>query len=140
MLAKRPGLHCLGFVLWRKDCLRKTNPTTYGDNGEIWDEDELVKYTSRRSQARDWGMMDAMWGRTGCRTGYLNELENGAMLKDGKFAGEGDGRGSQLGDCAGGENPKNDVDRLSAEPTRRNWLIEVGFASCGFINEYAPPL
>ena len=65
-------------------------------------------------------MMEAMWGRTGCRTGYLNELANGAMLKDGKFAGDGDGRGSQLGDCAGGENPKNDADGFCSEAPSRN--------------------
>lgn len=81
-------------------------------------------------------MIDAMWCRTGCNTGYLNELENGAMLKDGKFAGDGDGRGSQLGDCAGGENPKNEADGFSVEPPKRNWLIVVEFASCEFIKGY----
>jgi hypothetical protein len=60
------------------------------------------------------------------------------MLKDGKFAGDGDGRGSQLGDCAGGENPMKDADGFCSEPASRNWPIEVAFASCEFINEYAP--
>jgi hypothetical protein len=32
------------------------------------------------------------------------------MLKDGKFAGDGEGKGSQLGDWAGGENPKKGAD------------------------------
>lgn len=81
--------------------------------------------------------MEAMCGKTGCNTEYLNELGKGAMLKDGKFAGEGDGRGSQLGDGAGGVNPKNGADGLSVDPPRRNWLIEAGFASCVFINGYA---
>lgn len=58
------------------------------------------------------------------------------MLKDGKFAGDGDGRGSQLGDWAGGENPKNDAEGLSPVPPRRNWFIEAEFASCWFINGY----
>jgi hypothetical protein len=42
------------------------------------------------------------------------------MLKDGKFAGDGDGRGSQLGDWAGGENPRNDADGFSPELAKRN--------------------
>lgn len=78
-------------------------------------------------------MIDAICGRMGCSTGYLNELENGAMLKDGKLAGDGEGRGSQLGDCAGGEKPKKDADGFSAEPPKRNWLMELEFASCEFI-------
>lgn len=72
--------------------------------------------------------MEAIWGRTGCRTGYLSEPENGAMLKDGKLAGDGDGRGSQLGDCAGGVNPRNVADGFSVEAPMRNWLID-GLAS-----------
>jgi hypothetical protein len=82
-------------------------------------------------------MMDAMWGRTGCKTGYLKVLENGGMLKEGKFAGEGDGRGSQPGDCAGGESPINGADGFSDTLPRRKWLIEVGLVSCVFIKEYA---
>lgn len=80
--------------------------------------------------------MEAIWGRSGCRTGYLNELGNGGMLNDGKFAGDGGGRGSQLGDGAG-ENPKNGTDGLSAALPRRKLLMEDGFVSCGFISEYA---
>ena len=59
------------------------------------------------------------------------------MLKEGKLAGDGDGRGSQPGDCAGGESPMKGADGFSAELPRRKWLIEVGLLSCGFINEYA---
>ena len=66
-------------------------------------------------------------------------MANGAILKDGKFAGDGDGRGSQLGDCAGGENPRNDADGFSAEPPSLNWAMDDAFASCEFNKEYAPP-
>lgn len=83
-------------------------------------------------------MMDAIWGRTGCKTGYLNELVNGAMLKDGKFAGEGDGRGSQFGDCAGGVKPKNEADGFSVEPPSRNWFSADELCSWEFITEYGP--
>ena len=42
------------------------------------------------------------------------------MLKDGKFAGDGDGSGSQLGDCVGGVNPRNEAEGLSVEAPKRN--------------------
>lgn len=80
-------------------------------------------------------MMEAMCGRIGCNTGYLNEFENGAMLKDGKFAGDGDGSGSQLGDCAGGEKPKKGADGFSVEPAKRNWCMGFEFAAFEFIKE-----
>lgn len=62
------------------------------------------------------------------------------MLNDGKFAGDGDGRGSQLGDWAGGENPINEADGFSAEPLNRKWLMEVEFTSCEFVKEYVGSL
>ena len=37
-----------------------------------------------------------MCGKTGCKTGYLNVVENEAMLNEGKFAGDGEGRGGEL--------------------------------------------
>lgn len=85
-------------------------------------------------------MMDAICGKTGCKTGYFKGFVNGAMLKVGKFAGDGDGRLSQPGDGAGGVSPGNGADGASAELPRRNWLIEEGFVSCGFNNGYVPSL
>lgn len=81
-----------------------------------------------------------MCERTGCKTGYLNELEKGGMLKEGKFAGDGEGSGNQLGDCAGGENPIKEVDGFSVEFPIRKWFMELGFGSCAFIKGYAPSL
>ena len=75
-------------------------------------------------------MMEAMWERIGCRTGYLNELWNGAMLKDGKFVDDGNGRGNQLGDWVGGVKPKYEPGGLSADAPRRKWFMEVEFESC----------
>jgi hypothetical protein len=62
------------------------------------------------------------------------------MLKEGKLAGEGEGRGNQLGDCPGGEKPMKEADGFSAEFPIRNWFIEVGFGSCVFIKGYEPSL
>ena len=58
-------------------------------------------------------------------------LENGCKLKEGKLAGDGEGRGSHPGDCPGGERPRNGAVGFSAELPKRNWLAgEPG--SCGF--------
>ena len=65
-------------------------------------------------------------------------LENGCRLKEGKFAGDGDGRGSQPGDCAGGESPKNGAGGFSAELASRKWLAGEEPDSCGFTNANAP--
>jgi len=62
------------------------------------------------------------------------------MLKEGKLAGEGEGNGSQLGDCAGGEKPMKEADGFSAEFPMRKWFIEVGLGSCVFIKGYVPSL
>lgn len=62
------------------------------------------------------------------------------MPKEVKFVGAGDGGGSQVGECAGGEKPMKWADGFSVEFPTRKLFKDAGFASCGFTKTYGLPL
>lgn len=96
-----------------------------------------MKYRSSRSQASDWGIIDAICGRIGCKTGYLKVLGTGGRVKDERLAGDGEGSGSHPGDWAGGVSPMKGAEAFPAEAAKRKPFVDATFCSGWPIKENA---